>query len=62
MNELIVVTILVAVQGKLKLPKINSREELATALGRLGAIPTDNVRNTLNLFCLGLFILCPLSL
>jgi uncharacterized membrane protein len=44
MNELIVVTILVAVQGKLKLPKISSREELATALGRLGAIPTDNVR------------------
>ena len=41
MQELIVVTLLVAVQGKLQLPKITSREELVTALNRLGAVRED---------------------
>eukprot|EP00884_Botryococcus_braunii_P013615 jgi/Botrbrau1/22254/Bobra.0138s0016.1 len=43
LNELIVITIVVAVQGKLKLPNVSNREELNTALGRLGAIPSDNL-------------------
>lgn len=42
-NELIVVTILVAAEAGMKLPPINSREELRTALGRLGALRSDQV-------------------
>ncbi|KAK9819848.1 hypothetical protein WJX72_003190 [[Myrmecia] bisecta] len=42
-NDLIVVTILVAVQGGLKLPSITSREELRTALNRLGAVRSEQV-------------------
>jgi uncharacterized membrane protein len=41
MQELIVITLLVAVQGKLQLPKITSREELVTALNRLGGVRED---------------------
>ncbi|KAK9846505.1 hypothetical protein WJX81_005518 [Elliptochloris bilobata] len=43
MQELIVVTLLVAVQGKLQLPRITSREELVTALNRLGAVREDQL-------------------
>lgn len=43
-NELIVVTILVAAESGMKLPPIRSREELQTALGRLGALRSDQVR------------------
>ena len=43
MQELIVVTLLVAAQGKLQLPRITSREELVTALNRLGAVREDQV-------------------
>lgn len=42
-NELIVVTILVAAEGDLKIPKITSREELNTALNRLGGVREDQV-------------------
>lgn len=42
-SELIVVTLLVAVEGTLKLPKVTSREELKTALNRLGAVRSDQV-------------------
>lgn len=42
-NELIVVTILVAVEGNLKIPKIKSREELSTALNRLGGVRENQV-------------------
>eukprot|EP00803_Ostreobium_quekettii_P009898 evm.model.scf_51.9 EVM.evm.TU.scf_51.9 scf_51:71627-75068(+) len=43
LNELIVVTILVAVGGGMKLPRVTSREELRTALNRLGAIDTQSL-------------------
>ncbi len=43
-NELIVVTILVAAQGGMKLPPIRSQEELRTALTRLGSLRADQVR------------------
>lgn len=43
MDELIVVTILAAVDGGIKMPKVNSREELRTALNRLGALRSDQV-------------------
>lgn len=42
-NELIVVTILVAAEAGVKMPPINSREELRTALSRLGALRADQV-------------------
>ena len=45
MQELIVVTLLVAAQGKLQLPRITSREELITALNRLGAVREDQVHH-----------------
>ena len=38
MQELIVVTIIVAIEGGLKMPPVTSGEELRTALNRLGAI------------------------
>ena len=44
MQELIVITLLVAVQGKLQLPKITSREELVTALNRLGGVREDQAQ------------------
>ncbi|KAK9814971.1 hypothetical protein WJX73_003631 [Symbiochloris irregularis] len=40
-QELIVVTILVAVRGGLKMPRVTSGEELKTALNRLGAIRSE---------------------
>eukprot|EP00803_Ostreobium_quekettii_P008752 evm.model.scf_483.2 EVM.evm.TU.scf_483.2 scf_483:36011-41397(-) len=43
LNEFIVVTILVAVGGGMKLPKVTSREDLRTALNRLGAIGTQSL-------------------
>lgn len=43
-NELIVVTILAAVDGGVKLPKnVSSLEELRTALNQLGSIGKDQV-------------------
>ncbi len=42
-NELIVVTLLVAYEGPLKLPNISSREDFRTALNRLGALRSDAV-------------------
>lgn len=44
MQELIVVTVLVAVRGGLKMPRVTSGEELKTALNRLGAIRSEQVR------------------
>ena len=49
-NELIVVTILVAAQGGMKLPPIRSQEELRTALTRLGSLRSDQVRLIERLF------------
>ena len=45
-DELIVVTILVAADGGLKLPSVRSREELRTALNRLGALRAEQVGGT----------------
>lgn len=42
-NELIVVTLLVAAEGGVKLPNVTSLEELRTALSRLGSIGKDQV-------------------
>lgn len=42
-NELIVVTILVAAESDMKLPPINSQEELRIALTRLGSLRSDEV-------------------
>lgn len=42
-SELIVVTILVAADVALKLPKINSREDLRTALNRIGSVPEQSI-------------------
>lgn len=42
-QELIVVTIIVAADGRFKLPKITSRGELRTALQRLGAVTADDI-------------------
>lgn len=44
-QELIVVTILVAVQASLKMPRVTSGDELRTALNRLGAVRTEQVRS-----------------
>jgi uncharacterized membrane protein len=44
MQEYIVVTLLVAATGKLELPKIQSQEQLVTALNRLAALRQDQVR------------------
>ena len=43
-NEFIVVTVLVAVDGALKLPKVQGRAEVETCLKRLGAVATDRVQ------------------
>ena len=40
-QEYIVVTLLVAAAGKLELPKIQSQEQLVTALNRLAALRED---------------------
>ena len=52
-NELIVVTLLVAAEGGLKLPKVTSLEELRSALNTLGGISESQVQipasQTLNL-------------
>lgn len=42
-TELIVVTILVAAETSLKLPKINGREDLRTALNRVGSVPEQSI-------------------
>jgi uncharacterized membrane protein len=42
-GEYIVVSILVATQGKLQLPAINSAPDLRQALGQIGAIPSENL-------------------
>lgn len=43
MSELIVVTVIVAAEGGVKVPKVQSREDLTTALNRLGALRSDQV-------------------
>ena len=43
MSELIVVTIIVAAEGGVKVPKITSREELTKALNKLGALRSEQV-------------------
>eukprot|EP00873_Tetraselmis_striata_P023010 jgi/Tetstr1/443274/TSEL_031308.t1 len=40
-NELIVVTLVAAVAGRLELPKVESLAELKEALSKLGAVPAD---------------------
>jgi uncharacterized membrane protein len=42
-NELVVVTLLVAADGDFQLPTISSTADLKLALSRLGGIPPDNV-------------------
>ncbi|MBE9180740.1 DUF1517 domain-containing protein [Oculatella sp. LEGE 06141] len=42
-GEYIVVTLLVATQGKLQLPAINDSQALRRALGQIGAIPNDQL-------------------
>ena len=42
-QELIVVTVLVAARGGLKLPAVNSLNDLKSALNKLGAVPADSV-------------------
>ena len=42
-GEYIVATLLVATQGKLQLPTINSSQDLRQALGQIGAISPDNL-------------------
>jgi uncharacterized membrane protein len=43
MAEYIVVTLLVATQGELKLPAINSSEDLRRALSQLGSVSSDRL-------------------
>jgi len=42
-GEYIVVTMLVATQGKLALPPINSTQDLRQALGQIGAVSSENL-------------------
>ncbi len=42
-GEYIVVTLLVAAQGKLQLPEINDSQGLRRALGQLGAVPSEQL-------------------
>lgn len=42
-GELIVVTILVAAEGRVRLPKVTSRNQLRDALSTLGSIPAEDV-------------------
>lgn len=48
------VTILAAVEGRVKLPKVTSLEELRTALNQLGSIGKDRVRFVIIKRCLRL--------
>ncbi len=43
MSELIVVTLIVAAEGGVKVPKVTSREDLTKALNKLGALRSDQV-------------------
>ena len=45
-NELIVVTIIVASKGPLNIPGMNSQAEMQTSLNRLGALRSDQVSLT----------------
>lgn len=42
-SELIVVTILVAADGRVRLPKVNSKESLIESLATLGAVPASDI-------------------
>lgn len=42
-GELIVVTILVAAEGRIKLPKVTSRMQLREALSTLGSLPAEDI-------------------
>jgi uncharacterized membrane protein len=42
-RELIVVTVLVAAEGRVRLPKVTSGGELKNALATLGSIPADDI-------------------
>ncbi len=44
MSELIVVTLIVAAEGGVKVPKVTSREDLTKALNKLGALRSDQVQ------------------
>ena len=44
LNEYIVVTLLVAADGNLKMPRVNSRKDLQDALTRLGAVPAKEIQ------------------
>lgn len=53
MPEYIVVTILVAAQGKLDLPKVTNQESLVKALNKLAAVREDQVsKSTATTRCL----------
>ena len=43
MSELIVVTIIVAADGGIKIPKVSSRDDLTKALNKLGALRSEQV-------------------
>jgi len=43
MQEYIVITVLVAAQGKVELPKINNQETLVKALNKLAALRQEDV-------------------
>lgn len=43
-NEYIVVTVIVAAEGNVKLPQINNLEDLKTALKRLGSVRADGIQ------------------
>mmetsp|Transcript_17981 Transcript_17981/g.46112 ORF Transcript_17981/g.46112 Transcript_17981/m.46112 type:complete len:479 (+) Transcript_17981:164-1600(+) len=42
-NELIVVTVVAAVEGRLQLPRVESLADLKAALGKLGAVPAEGL-------------------
>ena len=44
-SELIVVTVIVAAEGGVKVPKITSREDLTKALNKLGALRSGQVQS-----------------
>lgn len=60
MSELIVVTVIVAAEGGVKVPKITSREELTKALNKLGALRSEQVCLNLRvIFCAeGMYCVC----
>lgn len=43
-DELIVVTLLVASEGEIKVPNISNQEQLRSALNRLGSLRSEQVR------------------